>query len=457
MLVKNTCVDLEITELNNLGYGVGRYEGQVVFVSGAVDGDTVRARIIRVTASFAVGRVEEVLIPSPHRIASDCAVRGCGGCAYRGITYAHERDLKQQSVRQAFRRAGVAAEVLPVLCTGSTAAYRNKAQYPVTERDGHVRMGFFAPRSHRVVPAETCLLQPPVFQKLLAVIAQHMERNAIPAYREETHTGLVRHVYLRRGEVSGEVLVTLVVNGDAIAKPEDLVRDLRVACPEVVGVLLNINRARTNVINGPDYRTLWGRDYILDRLCGVELKIPAPAFYQVHHDAAELLYRKAADLAALSGRELVLDLYCGVGSIGLSLAHRAARVIGVEVVPEAVACAWENAARNRITNASFYLGDAAQTARLLSGAEAAVGGTLTPDVVVLDPPRKGCAPVLLEWLADEKKVPSIVYISCNPETLARDAALLCTHGYTIGPVQPVDLFPRTGHVEAVCLLKREVL
>ena len=454
---KNETYELTITDLNNLGYGVGRIGDLVVFVSGAVDGDRVTVKIIKIAKNYAVGRLEKILSPSPHRLPSPdpCPARGCGGCAYRAITYAHELELKRGAVWAAFRRAGLPdAQVAPVLSTGKTAGYRNKAQYPVTGTSDDPVIGFFAPKSHRVTDARKCPLQPPLFGEILDGIAEQIKKYRIAPYDEETHTELLRHIYLRASKDEKEVLLTFVLNGDALPHADEVVRDLTDRFPALVGIGINVNREKTNVICGDEFKTLWGKDGITDALAGVELSFSAASFYQVNRDAAELLYKKAKEIAEFSGDETLLDLFCGVGSIGLSMADAVREVVGIEIVPDAVRCANENAKRNGIKNAAFFAGDATDTEKLLAGAEKALGKELHPDAVVLDPPRKGCDEKLLAFLAN-RGIPKIVYISCNPETLARDAAYLAKQGYGFSEITPVDLFPRTAHVESVCRLIRQ--
>ncbi len=452
MLKKNQIIEVVTEDLNNLGFAVAHVEGMTVFISGAIDGEHVRAKIISVKRTYAVARTETLLVPAPHRITPLCRVRGCGGCAYSAVDYAHELVVKRDLVRTAFRRAGLSdvtvAETVAVRdASGAyvTAHYRNKAQYPIAVGEhGEYVIGFYGAKTHHVTEAAGCPLQPMEFGDILSTLRAYFAATHPTVYDETTGQGLLRHIYLRRATVGGEILLTLVVNGDCLPDEEGLVEAVCTRHPDVVGILLNINREMTNVICGDTYRTLWGRDYIVDTLAGVQLRLAAPAFYQVNHDAAEQLYAHAAHLAALTGRERVLDLFCGCGSIGLSMAHAAREVIGVEIVPEAVKCARLNARESGIENARFYCGDAAETGRLLASAIA----DGKPDVVVLDPPRKGCAAPLLDYLAD-LGIGRIVYISCNPETLARDAALLRARGYIIGTVTPHDLFPRTGHVECV--------
>ncbi len=454
---KNETRELIVTDLNNLGYGVGRIGDLVVFVSGAVDGDRVETKIIKVAKNYAVGRLEKILSPSPHRlpVPDPCPARGCGGCAYRAIGYAHELELKSGAVKAAFRRAGLPdAEVAPTLATGKTAGYRNKAQYPVTGTPDAPVIGFFAPKSHRVTDARKCPLQPPLFGKILDEIARQIKEYKIAPYDEKTHTGLLRHIYLRSSKEEKEVLLTFVLNEDALPHAGDVIRELTDRFPALVGIGINVNREKTNVICGAEYKTLWGKDGITDDLAGVKLSFSAASFYQVNRDAAELLYKKAKEIADFKGDELLLDLFCGVGSIGLSMADAVREVVGIEIVPDAVKCAVENAKRNGIENASFFAGDASDVEKLLAGAESELGKELRPDAVILDPPRKGCDEKLLDFLAS-KAIPKIVYISCNPETLARDVAYLAKRGYGFSEIAPVDLFPRTAHIESVCRLIRQ--
>ena len=450
MLRKNMICRIEITDLNNLGYGVGKVDGLVVFVAGAVDGDILDAHIIKVNKTYAVARIDTLLVPSRHRIEDACPSQGCGGCAYGNIRYAHELELKESYVRHAFRKAGMRnVTVHPVLSTGGLTHYRNKAQYPVaTDKNGRLSAGFYAPRSHRVVAAARCRLQPRVFGDIVKSVLALFEAYGLSAYDEKSHTGLLRHIYLRQNADGSEILLTLVVNGQSLPFAEEITARLHAAYPALVGIVLNVNEEQTNVICGDDYRLLSGRDYITDTLCGVRLKITPPAFYQVNRDAAELLYGKARELAAIKDADTVLDLYCGIGSIGLAVAGKNCRLYGVEIVEDAVACARENAAANGFENATFICADAANIA-------ASIPSDLAPDVIILDPPRGGCDKSTLDFVS-ELNPSRIVYVSSNPDTLARDCEYLrrVCH-YKLGEVYPVDLFPRTGHVESFVCLTRQ--
>lgn len=438
---KNELYTVEISDLNNLGNGVARIDGKAVFVPHAVDGDRLKIKIIKDTKDYAIARIEEILTPSPYRQDSGCKVSNrCGGCVYRHITYAHELELKRNYVASAFRKAGVAAEVAPTLW-GEESGYRNKVQYPVGEG---MTFGFYAPRSHEIIPCADCALQDKEFTPILAEIADFLRKAGVSVYNETTHTGLLRHVYLRRGSVSSEIMVTLVTSSAKFPQGKAFAQHIREKFPQVVSVIQNINSEKTNVILGDRCITLAGKDHLTDTLCGLTFNLSPLSFYQVNHHMAEVLYRKGAELAELRAGDRVVDLFCGAGTIGLSVAamHPEISLLGVEIIPEAVENARENAIRNNISNATFICGDA--NASALTGA----------DVVFIDPPRKGCEEALVKQIAtlSPRKV---VYISCNPDTLARDVARFIREGYQPGTVYPVDLFPRTGHCEAVVALTRD--
>lgn len=455
MLQKNSIHTVAIEDMNFLGFGVAKIEGIATFVSGAVTGDHARIRIIKTAKTYAVARTEEILTPSVHRVADNCPVADkCGGCAFRAVDYAYEKALKEASVKQSFVKQGMREVEIAPLTHARTDHYRNKGQYPVRKNArGEIVIGFFAAKSHRVLPCADCELQNAAFAPILAEIRAFLTEEKVSVYDEERGEGLVRHIYLRIGEKSGEIMLCMVVNGEKLPKEAEFVRRITEKFPAVVSLYLNSNTKDTNVVLGDKYRLLHGKEYIEDVLCGVRFRITPQSFYQVNRDAAELLYQKGAELAAFSGRELLLDLYCGIGSIGLSMADKVQKLIGIEVVPSAIECAKVNAAANGIANASFYCGDAADAEKLLDAARAAEG-EFVPDVVVLDPPRKGCAPELLAYIA-RLGVSKIVYISCNSETLARDAKLLTEAGYEMGTVYPYDLFPRTGHCECVTSFVRK--
>ena len=347
---KNEIIRLEIEDLNNLGFGVARVDGKAVFVCGAVTGDVVEGQLIKVNASYAVAIVKKMLVRSPLRTEGRCPYPACTACAYKNIEYENELKTKQGNVRASFRKAGLSEiEILPVLSTMQTCGYRNKAQYPIgKDAKGNYIFGFYAPKSHTVKEAAACPLQPAVFAEILEFLRVFFKENDLSVYDEKTGKGLLRHVYLRRADQSGEVLLTLVINGSALPCEEALVARVREKFPAVVGILVNENREDTNVILSDCYRTLYGQNYMTDVLSGVTLKIAPSAFYQVNHDGAELLYGEAKKLAGLKNTDLLLDLYCGTGAIGLSMAKDVREVIGIEIVADAIECAKQNAALSGI-------------------------------------------------------------------------------------------------------------
>ena len=452
-MTKEQIIELDITDLNNLGNGVGRCDGQVVFVRGAVSGDRVRAKVIKVNKSFAVARLEEIITPSPDRIDGFCSSPlSCGGCVYRHISYERELELKRGYISAEFAKAGLPeVNILPVLSTGDVRGYRNKAQYPVAKGKDGIFAGFYASKTHKVIPAEECAIQSPEFAPILRFVCEFADRHGWSVYDEESRRGLLRHIYLRVGKKTGEIMLCLVLNGSALPDEEAFAREVTARFPEIVSLMINENTEDTNVVLGRKYRTLCGKGGIEDELCGLKFFISPDSFYQVNRDGAELLYSKARELADLRGGEILMDLYCGTGTIGLSMAKGAKRLVGIEIVQSAVECAKDNAERNGITNARFVCADAGNKEVILEAA----GGT-RPDVVIIDPPRKGSTRELVDCLAD-LGVPRIVYVSCGADTLARDCKWFSERGYEIGDVQPVDMFPRTGHVESVvCLERREL-
>ena len=449
-LKKNDNIRLEITAFSALGTGIGRFHGFTVFVDGAMPGDVIEAHIIKLKTTYAVGIINRVLKPSKDRIAPDCAVSDrCGGCSFRALSYGAELRYKKQKVQDALQRiGGMELEVKEILSTGETAGYRNKAQYPVSlATDGRTLIGFYAKKSHRVIDCRNCALQPPEFELLLTVIARWAAEYGISVYDETAQKGLLRHIYLRKGFATGETMVCLVVSREQLPHAEQLIGALLEADRSVCSVVLNVNPDKTNVVLGRTCRTLFGKDAIEDVLCGLRFQISPLSFYQVNPKGCELLYKQAADFAALTGAETVLDLYCGTGTIGLSMAHRAKQIIGVEVIDAAIENAKDNAARNGIENARFFCDDASGAAKRLQQEG------LRPDVVVLDPPRKGCAPDVIDAVA-AMAPDRVVYVSCDPATLARDCKRFSEMGYRAEEAVAVDMFPRTVHVETVVQLSK---
>lgn len=448
---KNDMVELTITGMTAQGSGVGHWEGMAVFTPLTAPGDVARVRIVKAAKNFAYGRLEELLVPSPHRVEPDCpCFSQCGGCCYRHITYEEELRIKEGRVRDALERIGGfrGLPLRPILGADSRDGYRNKALLPLgLKKDGSLSLGFYAVNSHRIVDCASCKLQPEDFNRAMEAFRAWAAQYGDPVYDEATHSGRMRRLYLRKGERSGQVLACVVVNGNGLHHEGELVEALKAAVPGLSSVVISSNRDRTNVALGKKCRTVFGSGTILDQLCGLEFQLSPLSFYQVNRTQAERLYHLAAEYAGLTGQELLLDLYCGAGTIGLSMAHKARRLLGVEIVPEAVENARQNALLNHVENAEFFCGDAAQAARMLADRGE------RPDVIVLDPPRKGCDPDLIHTVV-EFDPQRVVYVSCNPATLARDLKLFSQLGFVPVEAAPVDMFPATAHVECVVLLSK---
>lgn len=446
---KNDIITLDIIDMNNLGSGVGKVDGAVVFVTGAVTGDKVECKIIKVTKNYYVARLEKIIEPSPNR-ASDVfctAPASCGGCVYRNLTRESELEMKRTYLEGLFKKAGLCdISILPVMAASPRGKYRNKAQYPVRATKDGVKAGFFANKTHSIVSSAHCALEPDIFGDIVDAVCSFATDMGITAYDEESGRGILRHIYLRRGEISGEIMLCLVINADSLPYSDRLVSFVQERFPEITSCLLNINKRSTNVILGEKYINLFGNGYIEDTLCGKRFRISPESFWQVNREGAEALYNKARELASLRGDEDLLDLYCGTGSIGLSMADYVRSVTGVEIVEGAVKNAKTNAEINGIKNAEFYCADASKT-------ESIVPNDKKYDVVILDPPRKGTTEELISYIA-KRDIPRVVYISCGPDTLARDIVTFRKYGYDCGDVQPVDMFPATGHVESVVSLTR---
>ena len=427
------------------GMGVARIDGRVVFVHGALRGEKCRVLILKTLKSVAFAKVLEVIEPSSERITPDCPYfPRCGGCTYRHIRYEEELRLKKQRVQDNLSRIGGSdVTVEEILGARDTLRYRNKAQYPVS-KDGTV--GFYRARTHEVIECEHCLLVKPEADAAAEALREYMQSCRVAGYDEKTGRGLVRHLYIR-SNAAGESLVCVLVNGDKLPKEDRLVTLLRDACPKCAGIVLGTNTKKGNAILGDRYRTLWGSDRLEDTLCGKTFRLSVPSFYQVNRIQAERLYAKAIEFAGLTGQETVLDLYCGAGTITLALSDHAKKVLGAEIVPEAIDDARENAARNGVKNAEFFCGDASDVAKKLAREN------LRPDVITVDPPRKGLAADVVESIA-EMQPGRVVYVSCDSATMARDVKRLADLGYTAQRACAVDMFPRADHVETVCLLSK---
>ena len=453
-LQKNQILTLRIERLSSDGSGVAHSpDGETVFVPGAAPGDEADVRIVKDCKRYAFGILDHLRTPSPDRIPVDCAVAGpCGGCSLRHLDYTAELRAKQENVTDAFRRiGGLDVPVLDICPSPEVDRYRNKVQFPVgLDKNGNPCIGFYAGRTHRIVPCPDCKLQPGVLNDIGNALCRFFAENGIQPYNEETGRGLVRHIFLRRGAHSGQIMVCLVCTRPNFPHADALCTRLREQFADIATILLNVNSKNTNVILGTETHTLYGPGYIEDTLCGVPVQLGPLSFYQVNTLAAERLYGIAAQYAQLTLDDMLLDLYCGMGTIGLSMVDHCRELVGVEIVPEAIESAKANAARmgdSVAAKSRFFCADAGQAATRL----AAEG--LHPDVVMLDPPRKGCDEATLSAVV--RMAPRrVVYVSCNPATAARDAAWLEQNGYHAEKVQPVDLFPRTKHCECVIALSK---
>ena len=450
MLEKGKIYEAQIVDYTAEGQGVAKIEGCAVFVPNAIAGELCRIRIEKAQKTWAAGKITEILEKSPHRVNRECPVaKLCGGCDFWHMDYQEESRLKAERVRAALNRiGGESLEQLPILAAPDCHSYRNKAQYPVSSKKGKVFAGFFRAGTHQVVENDRCLILPQETDRVKEIVVDYVNRYKVSAYDEQLHKGLLRHIYVRRGAVSRQILVCLVVNGKKLPHPEALVQQLK-TIPGFTTLVLSVNTKQGNTILGEEFITLYGPGYIEDTLCGLQFRLSARSFYQVNHHQAQRLYEAAIAQAQITKEDTVLDLYCGVGTITLTMAKAAGRVIGVEVIPQAVEDAKENAKRNGVENAEFFCGDAGQAALALE----AKG--IKADVVVVDPPRKGLNADAIEALA--RFAPRrIVYVSCDPATLARDVALLKERGYRLQNAMAADLFPRCAHVESVVCLVREI-
>lgn len=449
MVNKNDEFKLNITGYTSEGGGVGKFDGQAIFVENTAVGDEILCHIIKAKKTYAIGKAVKIIKPSKSRIEPQCdAFKSCGGCSFGHIKYEEELKYKAQKVEDAFKRIGGISPVFkPIISSPETTRYRNKAQYPVRRENGILNIGFYAKKSHRVIDGGDCLLQPTDFTDIIEIFRKWINDNNITVYSEALNKGLIRHIYLRKAFATGEIMACVVINGTTIPNSDELIEALK----EIEGfktLVVNINREATNVVLGNTCNAIYGDGYITDILCGVKIKLSPLSFYQVNRNGAELLYKKAAEYVAPTSDQTILDLYCGTGTIGLSMANSVKELVGVEIIPEAIEDAKVNAKLNGFENARFICGDASVAAEELKNEG------IKPDTVILDPPRKGCAEELLKTVA-EINPQKIVYVSCDPATLARDCARLLDLGYVVQEVTPVDMFPRTHHVESVALITKK--
>ena len=450
MLEKNDLVELTVEGITSDGSGVARDDGIAVFVPLALPGDRIEARILKTAKSCIYGKLERIITPSPDRIEPDCAVFGkCGGCAYRDAEYAAELRYKKDKMTAALRRiGGINVDIPDVIGCDDPDCYRNKLMLPVgVDFDGFPRCGFYAKRSHRIVQNGGCALHPEIFMQIAHFTFDYLMAKGVSAYDETVGRGQLRHIYIRQAPTSGEIMLCIVVNGEKLDCGAQFAADVTERFPEIKSVVMNVNRADGNIVLGVKCVTLAGSDYIYGTLRGVNIRISPLSFFQVNSAQTVKLYDIAEEFAELTPETRLLDLYCGAGLIGLSMASKVKELIGVEIIPDAIEDAKANAAASGITNAEFFCGDAPVAAEKLrcAGRE--------PDVVIVDPPRAGCAPALVYTVTDMKPE-RIVYISCDVATQARDLKLFAERGYKTVKAQGIDMFPRTAHVESGVLMSR---
>jgi len=441
ILTKNKEYIIEITGYTSEGEGVGRADGEAVFVPNAIIGERVKVLIVKALKSYAYGKIVEIINPSPHRTEPECPYyKRCGGCVLQHMDYEAQLEFKRIRVQDAIRRVGGCnVEVQPTMPSPDIYRYRNKAQLPVTA-DG---IGFYAVRSHNVIDIDDCLIQNEASAQIIKVVRDYMSEHNVPPYDEEKHSGVIRGIFIRNGTNTGEVMVCIVTRTKDLPFEKELTEALK-EIENIKSIYHNINSEKTNVQMGKTNRLLWGSETIRETLCGIEFHISPLSFFQVNTKQTERLYAKAAEFAKAGNPQTVFDLYCGTGTISSIVAENVKQVVGVECVPSAVENAKRNAEKNGINNAEFYLGNAEDLLPQLTE-------KYSPDTVILDPPRKGCDKTLIDTL-NKVKPKHIVYVSCDPSTLARDTRLL--EGYTIEQIVPFDMFPHTKHIETVCLLKR---
>ncbi|MDJ0687998.1 MAG: 23S rRNA (uracil(1939)-C(5))-methyltransferase RlmD [Xenococcaceae cyanobacterium MO_188.B32] len=446
---QGSLVELEITDLSSTGDGVGKFEGRVVFVPDTVTGDRAKVRLTQVKSKYARGKVQQLLIPSIYRIRPRCIVADkCGGCQWQHVNYEHQCVAKRQQVIQALQRLGGFTEIKvePILYTRDPLNYRNKSTYPLARSTtGQVQAGYYRQGSHQLINLNQCPVQDERLNPLLAEVKQDIQQRGWSIYSEKRHQGKLRHLSLRIGKRTGEMLLTLVTTNWQLEGIEAQAQTWLQTYPQLVGVCLNLNQAKTNVIFGRETRTIAGKGYVREKFAGIELHIRTDTFFQVNTEAAELLLTKIEDTLDLQGQEIIVDAYCGIGTFTLPLARKVQQVIGIELQSSSIEQAQRNAEINNINNVTFIAGAVEKYLQQLE---------VTPDIILLDPPRKGCDRTVIDTLI-ALKPDRIVYISCKPATLARDLKLLCrSRNYYISLVQPVDFFPQTTHVECCVLLNR---
>ena len=457
---KNDVVEVKIEDIGTSGEGIGRYEGMTLFIKDALVGDTVKAGIMKLKKTYGYARLIEIIEPSPDRVTPKCELsRKCGGCQIQALSYERQLTFKEHKIKNNLMRIGgfteeqIDAVMQPVIGMENPYHYRNKAQFPIgTDKEGNPVAGFYAGRTHSIIPVTNCYLGVDVNEQILQIVLAFLRKYQIPAYDEQTGSGIVRHVLTRYGFTTKELMVCIVINADTLPHAEELIAELT-KLEGMTSISVNVNKKQTNVILGDTVKTLWGKSYITDYIGDVQYQISPLSFYQVNPVQTKKLYQTASDYAGLTGEETVWDLYCGIGTISLFLAKQAKKVYGVEIVPQAVADAKNNAKINGITNAEFFAGKAEEVYPDVVRQMKERGQQAYADVIVVDPPRKGCEESLLAAMV-QMQPERIVYVSCDSATLARDLKYLCANGYELEKVQGVDQFCHTVHVETVCLMSR---
>lgn len=452
---KNDIVTITIEDITSDGEGIGRVNGYALFVKHTLIGDIAKVVIIKTKKNYGYGKLLQIIEPSPYRITPKCNIaKSCGGCQLQHCDYQKQLDYKENKIRSCLERIGKFPSNLPmepIIGMDTPFYYRNKAQFPVgKDKEGNLKIGFYAGRTHSIIPMDSCHIQAPVNEEILDIIKAFLKKRQISIYDETTHQGLIRHILTRIGFVTKEIMVCLILNGTKLPHQEELVKEL-IKIEGMTSISLNFNQKATNVILGEKVKTIWGRDTITDYIGNVKYQISPLSFYQVNPVQTKKLYETALEYADLQGGETVWDLYCGIGTISLFLAQKAKQVYGVEIVPQAIEDARKNAALNGMKNAEFFVGAAEE---ILPQKYRESKGTMAADVIVVDPPRKGCDETLLATIV-QMAPPKVVYVSCDPATLARDLRYLCDRGYQVERVRGCDMFPMTVHVETVCLLSRK--
>jgi len=448
---KNDIVTIQITGMTHDGMGVGRYDNMAIFVAGVYVGETAEVLILKVNRTYAFGKLQSLIMPSPARIEADCPIaQKCGGCTWRDIEYSEELKYKHDFVADCLKKFAHKEIGLPdAIGSPNIDCYRNKAQYPIrADKDGKATFGYFAKNSHRLIPCERCMLVPEVYDQIAAFTVFFMNSKGILPYDEASCRGIVRHLCIRSAFSTGDIMVTLVINKNNMPHAEEYVAALTKAFPQVVSVFLNINTKNTNVIMGQKCIKLYGNDTITDTICGVKIAISPLSFYQINRDSVENLYSLVREFAAPQKDDILFDLYCGTGAIGLTMADSVKHLYGIEIIPDAVENAKHNAKINGFDNTTFMCGDCKDAVSYFTE------NKIRPNIVILDPPRKGCDETVIDTVCTLSP-DRVVMVSCNPATMARDVAVFEQKGYLLGDIKAVDLFPRTPHIETVMILQRK--